>query len=143
VGTYAVTLGGKIVVNIANSTIVTNNYDITLEPVNFTITAKPITVTANAQTKTYGDADPALTYGTSVALISGDAFSGALTRATGEGFGTYAISQGTLALSSNYTLSFTGANLTIGKKTVSVTANAYKLKPTAMPTQHLPILPMH
>jgi gliding motility-associated-like protein len=123
VGTYAVTLGGKIVVNISNSTIVTNNYDITLEPVNFTITAKPITVTANAQTKTYGDADPTLTYGTSTALISGDAFSGALTRATGEGFGTYAISQGTLTLSSNYTLSFTGANLTIGKKTVNVTAN--------------------
>jgi gliding motility-associated-like protein len=124
VGTYAVNLGGKFVVNIGNSTIVTNNYDITLEPVDFTITAKPITITANAQTKTYGDADPTLTYGTNTGLVSGDAFSGALTRATGENFGTYAISQGTLALSSNYTLSFTGANLTIGKKTVNVTANA-------------------
>jgi gliding motility-associated-like protein len=124
VGTYAVTLGGKIVVNIGIGTIVTNNYDITVEPVNFTITSKPITVTANAQTKTYGDADPTLTYDTSTALVSGDAFSGALTRVTGEDFGTYAIGQGTLALNSNYTLSFTGANLTIDKKTVNVTANA-------------------
>jgi hypothetical protein len=124
VGTYAVNLGGKLVVNIGSGAIVTNNYDITVEPVNFTITVKPITVIANAQTKTYGDADPTLTYGTSTALISGDAFSGALTRATGENFGTYAISQGTLALSSNYTLSFTGANLTIGTKTINVTANA-------------------
>jgi large repetitive protein len=52
---------------------------------------------------TYGEADPELTYGFSPALIGADTFTGALTRATGEDV-TYAITQGTLALSTNYTL---------------------------------------
>jgi len=38
--------------------------------------------------------------------------------------GTYAINQGTLALSSNYTLTYVGADLTIGAKTITVTAAA-------------------
>jgi len=56
-------------------------------------------------------------------LANGDAFSGALTRAAGENVGTYAISQGSLALSSNYNLSFTGNSLTIGTNTLTITAN--------------------
>nr|WP_197486688.1 cadherin-like beta sandwich domain-containing protein [Mucilaginibacter sp. L294] len=121
VGTYLMSLGNKIVVN--GNDIVTANYDITVQPAYFTITAKPVIVSANAQTKTYGDADPALSY-VNDSLPFGDTFSGSLTRAPGEGFGTYAITQGTLALSSNYTLTFNGNNLTIGKKTINVTANA-------------------
>ncbi len=59
-----------------------------------------MTVTADPQTKTYGEADPALTYQiTSGALVNGDSFTGGLVRAPGENVGSYAISQGTLALS--------------------------------------------
>jgi large repetitive protein len=46
-------------------------------------------------------------------LIGGDTFTGALTRAVGEDVGTYAITQGTLALSTNYTIAFTGADFDI------------------------------
>jgi hypothetical protein len=87
-----------------------------------TVTARPITVTADAQTKVYGDADPTLTYHvTSGSLPFSDAFSGGLTRAAGEHVGTYAIQQGTLALSSNYTLTYVGANLTVTPATPAIT----------------------
>lgn len=86
------------------------------------ITAKAINVTADAKNKTYGDADPSLTY-TADALVAGDNFSGALERATGEDVGPYAINQGTLTAGSNYTINYTGANLTIGVRGLTVTAN--------------------
>jgi hypothetical protein len=81
-----------------------------------------ITATANAQTKVYGDADPAFTYSvTSGALVSGDTFAGALTRTdAGVNIGAYAITQGTLALSANYDLTFVGANLTITKRPITM-----------------------
>ena len=82
-----------------------------------------ITVTADAQSKVYGAADPALTYTFSPALIPGDTFSGALTRAAGEGVDTYAITQGNLALSSNYTLNYVGAKLDITPRALTITAN--------------------
>jgi MBG domain (YGX type)/YDG domain/HYR domain len=89
------------------------------------VTPRPITVTADAKTKTYGNGDPALTYHiTSESLAFSDAFSGALTRDAGEPVGTYAIHQGTLALSSNYALTFVGANLTITKRAVTITADS-------------------
>ncbi|MBI5963340.1 MAG: S-layer homology domain-containing protein [Chloroflexi bacterium] len=97
------------------------NYDITFVSNNFTITAKPITVTADAgQTKVYGAIDPAFTY-TSSDL--GASFTGALERAAGEDVGTYAINQGTLSAGSNYTISFTGNDLTITQATLTATAN--------------------
>jgi hypothetical protein len=66
-----------------------------------------------------GTADPALTYKiTSGNLAFTDAFSGSLSRDPGETVGTYLIRQGTLALNSNYTLTFVGANFTITVKTV-------------------------
>ena len=91
---------------------------------NLTITARPITITADAKTKAYGDPDPAFTYQiTSGNLIGSDAFSGSLTRVAGEDVGLYAILQGTVALSSNYTLTYVGANLTIQGILVTVTAD--------------------
>nr|MBA3640587.1 S8 family serine peptidase [Acidobacteriota bacterium] len=92
-----------------------SNYDLTFTGANLTITARAIAVTADGQTKEYGTtADPALSYKvTSGSLVTGDAFTGSLTRAAGENVGSYAITQGTLALSTNYTLAVTGANLTI------------------------------
>jgi hypothetical protein len=74
-----------------------------------------VTVTADAQSKVFGAADPALTYTYSGTLVGSDAFTGTLARAAGENVGTYAISQGTLALTSNYVITFNGADLTITK----------------------------
>lgn len=123
VGVYALTKGVKRPVNVNNGDDMSANYNITFITNTFTITAKPITVSATAQTKTYGAADPELTYSNS-GLAFSDTFTGALTRSAGENLGTYAISQGSLLAGSNYTLSFTANNLTIAKKIVNVTANA-------------------
>jgi hypothetical protein len=93
---------------------VLSNYTITYNTANFTITLRPITVTADAKSKTYGKPDPILTYQiTSGSLAFEDTFTGALTREAGEDTGSYAILQGTLALSDNYDLTFVGANFTI------------------------------
>ena len=92
---------------------------------SLTVTKRPITVTADGKSKVYGDSDPALTYQiTSGSLASGDCFSGALSRTAGENVGSYAIHQGTLALSGNYNLTFAGANLTITQRALTVTAEA-------------------
>jgi len=117
-------LGGPYTISAALSPDgVLSNYTITYNTASFDITPLTITVTADAKTKVYGAADPALTYTLSPALVGSDTFTGALSRAAGENVGTYAINQGTLALSSNYTLNYVGANLTITPKALTVTAN--------------------
>ena len=81
----------------------------------------PVTVTVDpGQTKIYGASDPLpFTYSiTSGNLISPDSFSGSLSRVAGENVGTFAIGQGTLALSSNYDLTFVGANFSITARPV-------------------------
>ncbi|RYE19621.1 MAG: T9SS type B sorting domain-containing protein, partial [Sphingobacteriales bacterium] len=100
------------------------NYALDYTGANLSIGKKTITVTAAAKNKIYGDADPALTYTFAPGLITGDTFTGNLTRTIGENIGDYAIGQGTLALSANYTLTFVAANLSIAKKTINVTAVA-------------------
>jgi MBG domain (YGX type)/YDG domain len=82
---------------------------------NANILARAVAVAADAKYKVFGASDPPLTFQiTSGSLVVGDGFVGALTRATGESVGTYPIGQCSLALTSNYALTFVGANLTIG-----------------------------
>lgn len=101
-----------------------DNYALIFVGAELTVSARPVIVTADAKTKTYGDADPALTYQiTSGSLVFSDAFAGALTRVIGQHVGSYAIQQGTLALSSNYALTFVGASLTIAARPITITAD--------------------
>src|SRR6185312_7924250 len=96
--------------NILQGTLaLSDNYTLSFTPlVKFEIKRLSIVVTPTAnQNKTYGQSDPALTYGFAPALIGTDTFSGALARDPGENVGLYNILQRTLALSDNYTLSFT------------------------------------
>ena len=99
-----------------------------------TLTVNPatLTITADPETKVYGTADPALAYTASGFQFerhrrvgpdrrAGPAQAGTL---AGEQAGGYAISQGTLAADSNYTISFTGNTLTITPAPLTVTANA-------------------
>ena len=118
--------------NVAEANTVTAN-DITLDgadagnytlssdtaTANGTITPAALTVTADAKSKAYGDADPALTYQVS-GLLNGDTLTGALERDAGENVGSYAITQGSLDAGDNYTLTFTGANLTITARPVTL-----------------------
>jgi hypothetical protein len=102
---------------ILKGTLASNsNYTISFTGNALEITTRPVTVAANARTKTFGSDDPTLTYAiTDGSLAFSDAFTGDLDRASGESVsgGPYAILQGTLALNSNYALSYVGANLTI------------------------------
>jgi gliding motility-associated-like protein len=115
VNSYAITQG---------TLALNSNYNLTYTGANLTIGQKAITVSAKAASKNYGEADPTFAYTTDVPLIGTDAFTGALTRDPGETVNSYAITQGTLALNSNYNLTYTGANLTIGQKAITVTATA-------------------
>ena len=107
VGEYAIT-----------GTSTATDLEVTFVNGKLTVNPAALTVTADAKTKTFGAADPELTY-VATGLVNGDQLTGALTRAEGQTVGTYAIEQGTLAASSNYTLTFNGANLTITAKSVT------------------------
>src|SRR4029079_6429431 len=98
---------------------------LTFVPADFSITARPITVTVDpGQTKLYGTPYPTLAYaGTSGALQGAATLSGAVARVAGENVGTYAIGQGTLTSSSDYVLTFVGANFTITPRPITVTAS--------------------
>ncbi|HZV81953.1 MAG TPA: MBG domain-containing protein, partial [Geobacteraceae bacterium] len=92
---------------------------------NLTIDPANLTVTAAAKSKIYGAVDPALTY-TASGFLNGDTnaiMTGSLTRAAGESVANYAISQGSVAATTNYTIAYTGANLTIDPAALTVTAN--------------------
>lgn len=78
----------------------------------FNIGKKTVTVTAKDATKAKGTDDPVFTYDV-VGLVGSDKLTGALSRQAGENIGEYAITQGTLKASDNYTLNFVGAKLTI------------------------------
>jgi len=100
-----------------------SKYEFSYTSGTLTINPLAVTITANPQSKSYGDADPSLTYGVAPALVSGDSFSGALVRAAGENVAVYAINQSTLALNNNYTLTYVGANLTINQAPLTVIAD--------------------
>jgi hypothetical protein len=101
-------------------------YQFTFNPGLLTITARPITVTANNLSRIYGNANPALTFTVGgQGLANGDQLSGALatTANATTGVGTVAITQGSLAASSNYQLTFVGGLLTITPRLLTVTAD--------------------
>src|SRR5258708_2745924 len=116
---------GPYSINCTAGTLAAGNYDFTtFNSGQLTINQRLITATADPQTKIYGKSDPALTYKiTSGNLVNGDVFTGALNRAIGENVGTYAILQGTLALSGSYKLTYAGANLTITPAPLTSTAS--------------------
>jgi hypothetical protein len=88
-----------------------------------TINPKPITVTADAQEKVYGEDDPSLTFKVVPSLVTGDSFSGTLTRTGDQGVGIYIIQQGTLTAGSNYMITFVPENFTITVKPITITAD--------------------
>ncbi len=109
---------------ISQGTLDNSNYSISYTGASLTVTPRAMTVAADALSKTYGNANPALTY-TANGLVNGDTLSGSLATAAGQysGVGSYAISQGTLD-NSNYSISYSGANLTITPRALTVTADA-------------------
>ena len=93
----------------------------------WSLVARDVTITPDVKSKTYGEADPELTFTTS---IDGNttlknkflaAKSGAMSRAAGEDVGSYAIKLGTLMAGNNFNLTFatTTVYLAITPKNVS------------------------
>jgi hypothetical protein len=123
-GDKTVTLSGATISdgnNGLNYTILAKNGNNTS-----TINKAALTVAADPQSKVYGTIDPALTYSTG-AFQSGDTAGGVLTgvlsRAAGEDVRSYAIGRNTLASNANYTIAYTGNNLTITPAALNVAAN--------------------
>ena len=113
-GSYAILLG---------TVTAGNNYAIDYYGADLTIAQKTVSITADAQSKTYGEADPALTY-TVEGLEDGDEMTGVLARDDSEAAGEHAITLGTLTPGGNYAVNYTGAALTILPKAITVTADA-------------------
>lgn len=108
----------------------TSNYALTFVGADFEITRRQVSVAANALSKVYGDADPELTYTVaSGSVITGDNFTGALERTSGENASTYAVKLGTLSLGNNYSLSLAeGTLFTITPKAITVMPTAGQSK---------------
>ena len=114
---------------IRQNTLNNTNFDITYTAADLTIEQLAVAVNADAKNKTYGDIDPALTFvsapavGTTLANGEVITFNGELNRVEGENVGDYAIRQNTLD-NTNFDITYTAADLTIGQLAVAVNANA-------------------
>jgi gliding motility-associated-like protein len=102
-----------------------NNYDIITADGVLEVSKANLTVTADDLSKSYGEADPELTYQiTSGILVGSDAMTGSITRAPGEDADTYIISKGTLTAGPNYNMSFTNDSLVINRAELEITADS-------------------
>ncbi len=102
-------------------------YDLTLESGSLAITPATLWVTANAASMTYGDGAPTLGYSHS-GLVGGDnasVFTGALSSGatSTSDVGAYGITQGSLSAGGNYQIAFTGADVTVNRRAVTVRAD--------------------
>ena len=86
-----------------------------------TIARKSLVVTPEAKGKTYGKADPELTW-TQEGLVDGDKLDVTLKRAEGENVGNYAITADKYEASDNYEVGVNEAVFTIEARSVTVTA---------------------
>jgi hypothetical protein len=109
------------------------NYNITYVDAALTVTPAPINIVSDAKSMTYGASSlPSLTYVAS-GLVNGDTLAGALatiataysgTPGSASNVGTYAINQGSLVASNNYTISFTPGVLTVNPAALSITGTS-------------------
>ena len=72
------------------------------------------------QGKVYGSNESILTYTFNPSLVNGDLMSGSLSRTVGEAVGVYPINIGTLSAGNNYSISFSNADFTVSRKTLTV-----------------------
>ena len=110
---------------VSSAGLSSDKYDIIFQPGNLTILPRPLTVTADSAEKVYGQDDPLFSYHlTSGELVGSDAFTGSLSRDTGEDAGSYLLHLGSLSAGDNYLIHFVDAALTIAPKPLTVTADS-------------------
>src|SRR5205085_7942683 len=118
VGTFAI-LQGSLAAN--------TNYTIAFTGANLSITPATLTVAAAAKIHVSLPVYPTLTFaatGFKFTDTAASVLTGSLTRTSGENVWTFAILQGSLAANTNYTIAFTGTNLSITPATLTVAAAA-------------------
>ena len=118
VGSYPITQG---------SLTAGANYAMTFVGADLTVVPRALTVEADSWGRLYGDTNPDLSYTFKVGrLAPGDRLSGALetSATTTSNIGTYPITQGTLAASSDYALTFVGGTMYVHPRLLEITANA-------------------
>ena len=110
-----------------------NNYIITNDGTEFTIHKRSATWTTNANSKTYGDADPSpLTTGSGSNFVAADNVTATYSRVAGENASpptyhiTATLSATPLSALNNYTITNAGAEFTINKRPIQVTANSQR-----------------
>ena len=117
VGSYTITPSG----------VAAENYDVSFTSGTLTVNKKALTVKADNKVVTYGSAAPTYTVSYSGFVLGenkddlGGSLELACTYAVGNGAGSYAITPSGYT-SSNYQITFTAGNLTVNKKTLTVTA---------------------
>ena len=118
---------GAYTINAAQGTLVSpQGYQFTFVNGTLTVTPRPITVSADNLSRFYGNANPALTFTVGgLGLVNGDTLTGALATVADatSPVGPYAITQGTLAASSNYALTFVNGTLTVTPRPITVSAD--------------------
>jgi len=121
---------GTATISVGSGSLSATNYDFS-QTVDSTLTInpRPLNVVANAATKIYGDANPlfsftAETSSTGRGLINGDTLSGLLntTATTNSAVSSYPITSN--LTNSNYDISYTGANLVVSPKPITITNSA-------------------
>lgn len=120
---------GQYALNVAQGTLVSaQGYQFTFAPGILNVTPRPITITASNFSRVYGNANPALTFTVGgQGLVNGDQLTGALATTAGltTGIGNYAITQGSLAASNNYAVTFVAGQLTITPRPITITAESF------------------
>lgn len=121
---------GRILVKHAGTTQLTVNYPgdslwLAAGPITRSLVVDPkrIVVEAQKSGKVFGEKDPELSYLCSQCGIE-DTLTGALSRAPGEGVGTYAIQQGSLNASSDHQLVFFASDFVVGARGINVYADS-------------------
>ncbi|WP_439882832.1 YDG domain-containing protein [Pontibacter sp. MBLB2868] len=106
-------------------TDVTGNYnDVAATAITNKINKRLISVTPNTgQSKIYGSEEPIITFTPSEALLTGNNFTGALTREDGKNVGLYAYGLGTLTAGDNYTVSLAESSNKFAITPKSITAS--------------------
>ncbi|MFN5102409.1 MAG: MBG domain-containing protein, partial [Planctomycetota bacterium] len=102
-----------------------SNYDITYTDGSLSVQKRSVTISADAKSKTYADGNPTLTAteGNTVAGAAALNYSLATNAGQFSDVGSYAISI-TLGSNPNYSVTTTAGSLTVGQRSVSVTADA-------------------
>lgn len=129
---------GQFAINAAlGSLLSAQGYQFNFAPGVLNVTPRPLIVTASNLSRLYGNANPALIFAIGgLGLVNGDLLTGALatTAGTTTGVGNIAITQGTLAASANYALTFVNGQLGITPRLLTVSAdNLSKLLGTRDP----------